>query len=413
MEQQLVQSAIKGLSIENVVNPPILQRLQDAFAKAMGVAAVTVDRQGRPITKESNFQPICMRIRSTQQGLARCMACDANGSLKAYTEGEPQTYVCYGGMMDVAAPIIIEGEYLGGLLCGQVVLAEERDAFIEGIVERNLPLGFSEAEIRQLAETVPAIPRERLEAAVEMLFVMANHITEMGAANLAKSKLLAELKEKTKLQAALQNAQLRALEAQVNPHFLFNALTLVGYTAIAEEAPQTEEIAYNLSDLLRYSLRNVARAVPLNEELEMIERYLAIQKLRFGSRLQVHIDVESSLRSIYIPCMILQPLVENTINHAVEPLTRPVRVEISAQKQENALLLIISDNGAGMKPEYAAAFGAGKFPEPNGRTAIGLQNVIRRLSTEYGNQFSYQINSELNKGTRIELMIPFEKQAVN
>ncbi len=411
MEQQLVQAAIKGLSIENVVNIPILQRLQDSFAKAMGVAAVTVDRQGHPITRESNFQPICTRIRSTRQGLTRCMACDANGSLKAYTEGEPQTYVCYGGMMDVAAPIIIEGEYLGGILCGQVVFAEERERFIAGIIERNLPLGIPEAEIRELAEMVPAIPRERLDAAVEMLFVMANHITEMGVANLAKSKLLGELKEKAKLQAALQNAQLRALEAQVNPHFLFNALTLVGYTAIAEDAPQTEEIAYNLSDLLRYSLRNVARAVPLNEELEMIERYMAIQKLRFGSRLHVHIDVDASLRTIYIPCMILQPLVENAINHAVEPLTRPVRVEISGQKSKNTLRLVISDDGAGMTPEYAAALKAGKFPEPNGHTAIGLQNVIRRLTTEYGNQFYYQIDSELNKGTRIELTIPLEKSA--
>lgn len=411
MEQQLVQSAIKGLSIEHVVNIPILQRLQDAFAKAMGVAAVTVDRQGHPITRESNFQPICMRIRSTRPGLNRCMACDANGSLKAYTEGEPQTYVCYGGLMDVAAPIIIENEYLGGILCGQVVFAEEREKFIEGIVERNLPLGIPEAEIRELAEIIPAIPRERLGAAVEMLFVMANHITEMGVANLAKSKLLAELKEKAKLQAALQSAQLRALEAQVNPHFLFNALTLVGYTAIAEDAPQTEEIAYNLSDLLRYSLRNVARAVPLSEELEMIERYMAIQKLRFGSRLQVHIDVDSSLRTIYIPCMILQPLVENAINHAVEPLTRPVRVEISGRKIDNTLRLLISDDGAGMEPAYAAALKAGKFPEPNGHTSIGLQNVIRRLTTEYGNQFFYQIDSELNKGTRIELNIPLEKKS--
>jgi len=408
VEKYIVQAAVKELSIQEVVNLSILQRIQDTFAKAMGVGAVTVDRNGQPVTRESNFQPLCMLIRSTQKGLARCMACDANGSLKSYKEGEPQTYLCYGGLMDVAAPIIIEGEYLGGFLCGQVVLAENRDKFIEGIVERNVPLGFNSKELRAVAEAIPAIPRERLDAAVEMLFVMTNHIIEMGVANLSKTKLLSEIKEKAKLQEALQNAQLRALEAQVNPHFLFNALTLVGYTAIAEDAPQTEEIAYNLSDLLRYSLRNVARAVPLSEEMEMIERYLAIQKLRFGSRLQAQISIAPGLSSIHIPCMTLQPLVENAVIHALEPLTRPVQIDIRAEQHQNNLRLTIQDDGLGMEPDMVAAIKARNFPEKNGSTSIGLQNVIRRLMIEYDQEFSFQISSQPNQGTRIDLLVPLK-----
>lgn len=400
------ESPAKGLSIEDVVDVAILQRIQDKFAKAMGVAAVTVDRNGKPITRESNFQPICEAIRSTAPGLARCMRCDADGSLKAYQEGEPQTYLCYGGMMDVAAPIIIDGEYLGGILCGQVVITEEREAFIEKIIHLNLPLGFSEDYLRQMAENVPAISRDRLDAAAEMMFVMANHITEMGVAYLFKNRLLEETAEKAKLQQALQSAQLRALEAQVNPHFLFNALTLVGYTAIAENARQTEEITFNLSDLLRYSLRNVAKLVPLAEEFEMIERYLTIQKLRFGNRLQLKVTIDPTIRNIYIPCMILQPLVENAVVHSVEPMTRPVLIEVSANRIEDTLQLNVADDGIGIDESVINTVRAGDSPQRNGRARIGLQSVLRRLKGEYGEQFSFNIEQRATHGTLISLQIP-------
>ena len=339
------------------------------------------------------------------------MKCDADGALKAYKEGEPQTYLCYGGLMDVAAPIIINGEYLGGILCGQVVLTEERETFIEGIIERNLPLGFSEEHLRELAEQVPAIPRERLDAAVEMMFVMANHITEMGVAYLSKNKLLKEAEEKAQLQEALQNAQLRALEAQVNPHFLFNALTLVGYTAIAEDAHQTEEITFNLSDLLRYSLRNVAKLVPIVEEFEMVERYLTIQKLRFGARLQFKIGVDPTIHNKYIPCMILQPLVENAVIHGVEPTVRPVLIEVNAVQTSDHLQLSVSDDGAGIDQAMVETIEAGNSPERNGRARIGLQSVLRRLKGEYGNQFTFSIEKRSENGTLISLQIPVNGKA--
>jgi LytS/YehU family sensor histidine kinase len=294
------------------------------------------------------------------------MQCDADGAMLAYQEGAPQKYVCYGGLMDAASPIIIDGEYLGGILCGQVVYEEEREQFMEGIVERNLPLGFGESELRQVASIIPAIPRARLDAALEMLYIIANHVTEIGVANVTKNRLIVEAEEKARLQEALQKAQLRALEAQVNPHFLFNALTLVGYTAIAEDAPQTEEIAYNLSDLLRYSLRNVAKFVPLSEELEMIKRYLAIQKLRFGPRLNTQVEIDAVAGGMYIPCMILQPLVENAVVHSVEPLTRPVRIDVSASLQHSILELLVADDGVGIDRDYVTTLKDGDYPGATG-----------------------------------------------
>ncbi len=403
--------AAADLRIEHVVDVNILQRIQDTFSKAMGVAAVTVDRLGTPVTRNSNFQPICQMIRSTSTGLARCKKCDAQGGLAAYSSDKPQAYLCLGGLMDVAAPITIEGKYIGCILCGQVVLTEDQDEFVKEILRRNKPLGLPREQLLQAAQQIPAIPRERLDAAVEMLMLTANHIIEIGMTNLTQSRLLKEAQEKVSLQAALQNAQLRALQSQINPHFLFNSLTLVGYTALEEQASRTEEIAYILSDLLRYSLRNTATFVPLREEVEMVARYLSIQQMHFGERLEVHLEIDPSVAYLQVPCMLLQPLVENAVVHGVESVTRPVTVTVRAVRDEGRILLEVADNGPGMDEMLVTAINSHSVPVCPGqrrRPSLGLQSVIRRLEGEYGEKFDIRVESGRGKGFRILLFLPLE-----
>lgn len=397
-----------ALQIADIVDLRVLQRLQDTFAKAMGVAAVTVDISGNPITEASNFQPLCQLIRSTRVGLARCQECDARGGLAAYSSGEPATYTCMGGMMDAAAPITIEGRYLGCILCGQVVLSEEDEQFRSGMIERNAVLGLPRRQLLDAIALVPSLPRERLDAAVEMLMLTANHIVEMGMTNLIQSRLLREAQEKAVIQAALRDAQLRALESQINPHFLFNALTLLGYTALEEGAPRTEEITYTLSDLLRYSLRNIDTLVPLADEFEMVERYLAIQQIRFGDRLRPQIALDPALEQARVPCMMLLPLVENAIVHAVEPLVRPVTLAVRASLAGEELLIEVRDDGAGMDPAQSRIISSRQVPHrpERKRPSLGLLSVIRRLEGEYGDRFGFHVESAPDAGTLIQLSLP-------
>lgn len=396
------------LDIRNLGDVAVLQRIQDTFAKAMGVAAVTVDRSGTPITCESNFQPICRMIRSTPAGLARCMKSDAQGGLAAYGSIKPEAYVCLGGLVDVAAPITIEGEYIGCILCGQVVLTEDRENFIKDIVRRNVALGLPYKQVLAAAEQIPSIPKDRLDAAVEMLMLMANHIIEIGMTNLTQTRLLKEAEEKAAAQAALQNAQLRALQSQINPHFLFNSLTLVGYTALDEDAPRTEEIAYTLSELLRYSLRNTATMVALREEVEMVGRYLAIQQMHFGERLTSRVRIDPTLHDVQLPCMLLQPLVENAIVHGVESVTRCVTVELNASRENGAVLLEIADDGPGVDAGVVHSLNANTpFIHSNRkRPSLGLQSVVRRLAEVYGERFKFKVESSPGKGFRIMLFLP-------
>jgi sensor histidine kinase YesM len=202
---------------------------------------------------------------------------------------------------------------------------------------------------------------------------------------------------------------LRALQGQVNPHFLFNSLALVSYTAAREKASQTEEIVHCLSDLLRYSLRNIATRVTLAQELEIIEHYLTLQKLRFGEQLQTELKVEPDLRQTSIPCMILQPLVENAVIHGVEPLTRPVTIRVQGFPWLKGIMLEIADDGAGIPPAIAEAVNARTFIYNEGKSMLGIQNVIRRLEGEYGDRFAFHLEGEPGRGTRVAMFLPLNR----
>lgn len=391
------------IQITDYIALDLLQQLQDSFAHAMGVAAVIVDQHGNTITESSNFCTVCDMIRSTETGLARCQQCDAEGGRIAHEQESPYAYKCAGGLLDAAAPIIIDGHYAGCILCGQVIPAENQEQAIQEVISLNTPLGVPkeafEAEVRKLEP----LSRERFEAAVKMLSLTANNIIQNGAINLAQSRLLTEAEERAALEKALQETQLKALKAQINPHFLFNSLTLLGYTALEEGASRTEEIAYTLSDLLRYSLRNMSSVVDLGKEMEMIAQYLAMQKIRFGNRLITQIDLEPELESFEIPCMVLQPLVENAVIHGAEPLTRPVTISVKAYRENGRLSLSVKDDGTGMPVEVIEMLKTGDFTKDG--QSLGMQNVFQRLQNEYGNGFTFEIDSSDNGGTYIQLNI--------
>ena len=399
-----MKSETKDLQIIDFIDLNILQRIQDTFAKAMGVAAVTVDQYGAPVTKTSNFCQLCSMIRLTTKGLERCCKSDADGGRKAIENQSPVDYICPGGLMDAAAPLVIEGQYVGAILCGQVIPSDAQQEFIDRIIKRNVPLGLSAEEVELAARKIVPLPRDRFYAAVEMLSITANYVIEKSAVNIAQSELLKDAQERAALQVALKEAQLRAFKAQINPHFLFNSLTLLGYTALEEDAPRTEEIAYSLSDLLRYSLRNISTSVGLSEEVEMIEQYLAIQKIGFGERLEYNIEMDPALKNFSVPCMILQPLVENAILHGAEPLSRQVTVTVRVFIQGPCVILEIADDGVGMPSGLLQAINTGSFAGDG--HSLGLQNVIQRLIGEYGDAFSIRVDSAPGMGTRFLLYIP-------
>ena len=197
-------------------------------------------------------------------------------------------------------------------------------------------------------------------------------------------------------------AELRALRSQINPHFLFNALTTVGYL-IQTAPPRALETLFRLTALLRGVLRSEGEMTTLGHEIELIESYLEIERARFEQRLRVQIDVPAALRSIRVPPLLLQPLVENAVKHGIGPKRRGGDVFVTASIDQDApkptLTLIVRDSGAGAT---AGALRRGR------EVGVGLNNIERRLACQYGLAAALTIQSSPGLGTTVEIHMPAE-----
>lgn len=191
-------------------------------------------------------------------------------------------------------------------------------------------------------------------------------------------------------------AELRALRAQLNPHFLFNALTTIGY--LINTAPDKAlSTLLNLTQLLRGVLRSTGEFSLLGDELKLIESYLDIERARFEERLQVKIDVAPELKKLRIPSLILQPLVENAVKHGISPQKYGGEICLSARAENENLVLTVSDTGAG--------FDDFKLAERRS-SGVGLQNIEARLKSHYGKKALFKIENGQNGGTIAQIFLP-------
>lgn len=219
----------------------------------------------------------------------------------------------------------------------------------------------------------------------------------------AHERFARDVREREILQLATE-AELRALRAQLNPHFLFNALTTIGY--LVRAAPERAvETLFRLTDVLRAVLkRSDGEFSTLGDEVELITAYLAVERARFEDRLTVRIDVPDALGMLQVPPLLLQPLVENAVKHGIAPLASGGHISITARLDDpldaaepRLLRLSVVDTGIGADPGELAR---------RRRTGIGLANIERRLQRYYGSAAVLNVRSALGVGTTIEVRLP-------
>jgi two-component system, LytTR family, sensor kinase len=208
------------------------------------------------------------------------------------------------------------------------------------------------------------------------------------------------------LQQQVTEAELRALRAQVNPHFLFNSLNSIA-NLVVTNPEQAETMTLRLARVFRHVLANSARPlISLHEEMEFLETYLQIEEARFGSRLQVKIAVDPAVAMEQIPSLILQPIVENALKHGLGPKPGPGHLWITAEADGNQVRLRVEDDGVG------PAIGVLKLNGGNGRSnGVGLENVAQRLHALYQDQGRMTIEVRQAGGTRVTILLPRESGA--
>jgi signal transduction histidine kinase len=206
----------------------------------------------------------------------------------------------------------------------------------------------------------------------------------------------------SQLETQLAEARLQALESQLHPHFLFNALNTIAVLVRTERSAQAVRVVTGLGELLRRALDGAgAQVVPLKQEIEFIRRYLEIEQIRFGERLQVELHIEPSAQDAQVPYLILQPLVENAIQHGIASRTGAGKLRIDASRDDGRLRLSVRDDGPGLSEEAEGTPGNG----------VGLSTTKERLERLYGDDHSFVIENAADGGVIASLDLPFSLAA--
>ncbi|KZL90265.1 sensor histidine kinase [Clostridium magnum] len=213
----------------------------------------------------------------------------------------------------------------------------------------------------------------------------------------------------------LKHTQIKMLQSQINPHFLFNTLNSIVQISIIEGAYETEKLIKSISELLRYNLRNIDRYVSLQDELDVVKNYVFIQETRFEDRVKFKIEVNGNIEDIKVPSMTIQPIVENAFIHGIEPKEDGGEIFIKIERLKDICIILIEDNGCGIDEETLRKINSisNETKYSGHATGIGVGNVVKRLQLLYHSNDILQIESKVNIGTKVFLKIPVKGSAVN
>jgi two-component system, LytTR family, sensor kinase len=335
-----------------------------------------------------------------RQGLSQAAACDVVPSLRM--------------LLSVAAVLISDGER---------VLGWDADAGFVGIMARlcadpATELGLVRGVERSVVSTTSDatsewIPNTSLVARPLMvdghvaghLAVFADDIDlALVAAVEEASRWLStqvQLGDLDRAKATAAGAQLRALRAQISPHFLFNALNTIA-SFVRTDPDRARDLLIEFADFARYSFSTTGQFTTLADELRAIDTFVALERARFGDRLRVKIRVAPEVLGVRVPFLVLQPLVENALQHGLYRKGGQGELTLDAVDLGNDALIQLEDNGVGMDPELLEETLAGRRQS----SGIGLRNVDERLRTVFGPSSGLVIETNIGAGTRITFSIP-------
>lgn len=398
-------------SLENLLNLNDFANIQTDLAEIVHFSLVTTDMEGKPISSISNFSSFCQLIRSSEKGYQSCVDCDKKALNRSLRQQKSIVYDCHCGLKDCAAPIILDHVPIGGVLGGQVLIDEAQRKNIDTAALAEKFSLDKHALDKALAE-VPIVTEDYIRLCLRFYSFFAEYIAEKGSQTITQQKLAQETMERIRLQQIATDQLLKRLQAQMNPHFLFNALNSIARTALIEGAEETEQLIYDLSNYLRYTIKNRSDTPTIAEELDNLHHYLNIQRLRFGDRISCQIYVEDHLKDYRIPSMTLQPLVENCIIHGLKDCTHDGQIKVSIatafRTPKTDICIEIWDNGVGIPQKVLDEFEAEKEMVTD-TLGLGLVNTQLRIWKMYGKPYGITLDSRPGEYARVSILLPSQR----
>lgn len=409
----MIEHVVSDMTLRHLVNIDTLQNIQDNLANITGIAMVTVDYKGNPITKETKFSSFCTARRENTQCQANCFFSDAYGSLKSAISNGPYIYRCPMGLVDCAVPIVFENNHLGGVLMGQVRCEDDEDKLetIDHLVRNEIDLA-DYPEMQKKFDETSVIPIDQIERTAQLVQYLVSEMVEKQIAIKLQEELYDEveiLKGKLAVMQAAADEQVGSRRDSSSAHFMMSALELLNTIAMIEEYPQASEAICLYSDMLKESYDAKEGFIEIKAEIKLTKAVVALLQKFLNQEIELVVDCPEFLLTRNIPALLLYPFVENAILHGITPTGSAGKLVVRLAVVGQQIFLEVVDNGVG----YAGKFTEkSKNVEPDNQqlTSFDLNFIRNRLTQLYGkNHFTLKVeNNPYGSGTLAQVTIPLE-----
>lgn len=392
------RTAVEGQKkISDRIDPELLQSIQDRCSKAMGLAFVTVDYRGRPITEYSGFTEHCVLGRQLQGFSEMCEQCDAHGGIHAAITGQPYIYRCHADLVDFAVPLVLDGNYLGSVMGGQVRLTDAEERELEYIIPHtNWP---KNDEMARAYQRVREFTYDKLLASVQVvrdMFLYAMQTDQKQDAIEAPAP--PEVPARREWGAALRPEE--------TDQFFF-VMNLIAQLAYQERADRTGAVALDFADIIRYSSDTDRKLSILGEELNYIEALLRIQKAWWGEVLDYSVSIPRQYWGILCPILIFRPMLELAFQSFKGEEDRR-RLDIYAEESGKDLVVCLQCSSGSVTPEEMEGRTDAYLAQAGG----SLRELNRNLKRVIGKRCELSVGHRDDGGTgfAFRLRLPLKWQ---
>ncbi len=323
-----------------------------------------------------------------------------------FSSDQAASFVCRYGLKNILVPIKADDDILGYIGGMQVYLPDTE--YQKYMIDVQSLQDEKSPELEYIARTIASLKTVESNK-IEIHEQLCGHIAKNISLDLTESinhvdsedPDVARLSiEKEILEKKIIDLEAKNMSLVINPHFLFNTLNCIARIAYFEHSHTTEELIYCLSDLLRYNLKQEDQLHTIGSEIDNIEKYLYIQKIRFKNRLEYEINISDKIKSYRIPNMVIQPIVENALIHGITPKRDGGKICINAEEDKNQIIISIIDNGNGFSKSVLEG-----IRQAENTSGLGFRSTDNRLKRYYGDEFGLEIVKSDYSGSTITITI--------
>jgi Predicted signal transduction protein with a C-terminal ATPase domain len=393
---------------ENPLKKLIASNLHTRYSSILSLSDIPLflaDTKGEILLEFIPSPDFCIHI---CQNACNHVCKDYKEHMDTGTEG---SFVCCHGLENILLPVQKGDEILGYI--GGLRAYSQATEYQKYMIDIQTLKNEKNQELEQIAKNISAlkiIDQEKLKIHEQICGHIAKNISlDLSQDSDLINQDVARLSiEKEILEKRINDLEAKNMSLVVNPHFLFNTLNSIARIAYFEHSHTTEELIYCLSDLLRYNLKQEDRLHTIASEIDNIEKYLYIQKVRFKNRLEYEINIPDYIKALRIPNMVLQPIVENALIHGITPKRDGGKIIISAIKNNNKTIISVTDNGTGFPKEVLE-----NIRNSENKSGLGFRSTNKRLKQYFGEGYGLEIAKSDFSGSTITITIPSQPNGRN